>query len=192
MTSGPPVIPGVRPASSYLSQNPAATVDPRLARRRGRPDRGVDIASLLDVSRVELPGEMHDSVPVFETCDMVRSKIRTFLRRPGMTQAAFLRAIAATYSDGRRLQGAQLNRFLSMKGPHAGNTSGIFYAAYVYFEKVRIRDGKPKGADRIEMERHHPGGFNISEIKNPTYAFCFKGERFLGFDMYGLLRIEKS
>ncbi len=165
---------------------------PLVPARRPRQDRSIDIMPALDVSTVELPGDKYDRVAVFDTCDMIRNKIRAFLRKPGMTQAAFLRALAATYSDGRRLQGAQLHRFLSMRGPHSGNTSGIFYAAYVFFEKVRVRDGKPKTADRFEMEKHYPGGFNVSEIKNPTYIWGLKGDRFLGFDKYGLMRIDRA
>ena len=34
--------------------------------------------------------------------------------------------------------------FMRKKGPAAGNTSMAFYASYVFFEKMRIRDGKPK------------------------------------------------
>ncbi len=158
-------------------------------RKRFKMERGIDISTLLDVSAVGLRGEATDNVPVFETCDMVRGRIRAFLDRPGMTQAAFLRAIAATYSDGRRLQGAQLNRFLAMKGPNSGNTSGIFYASYVFFEKMRIRDGRPKSPDRLEMERQHPAGFNVSDIKNPNQLWGLKGEKFVGYDKYGKLQV---
>lgn len=161
--------------------------DYRARVRKSRTDRGVDIMAVLDVSDIELPGEDSDRVLVFDTCDTVRRKIRNFLVRPGMTQAAFLRALARTYSDGRRLQGAQLNRFLSMQGPTSGNTSGVFYAAYVFFEKLRLRDDKPKTADRLDMERYHPEGFNVSEVRN--YILAFKGER-VGVDKFGRVTVQ--
>jgi hypothetical protein len=156
----PAVAAGVTPAHS---PEPPVSDAPR---PRRKPDRSVDVSHLLDVSGVTLAGEATDRVTVFDDCDAVRGKIRAFLANPNITQAAFLRAIAATYSDGRRLQGAQLNRFLSMKGASHGYSSGIFYAAFVFFEKVRIRDGHPKSPERVEMERAHPDGLQISEMRN--------------------------
>jgi len=174
------------PPANDASDHGDAAAD-RGRARKPRIDRGIDISGDLDVASIELPGETSDRVMVFDTCDMVRRKIRAFLVKPGMTQAAFLRALAATYSDGRRLQGAQLNRFLSMHGPTSGNTSGVFYAAYVFFEKLRIRDGKPKTPDRLEMERYHPEGFNVSEVRN--YILAFKGER-VGVDRFGRVTVQ--
>jgi len=139
----------------------------------------------------KLEGEESDRVMVFDTCDMVRAKIRHLFRHYStITQAAFLRAIAATYSDGRRLQGAQLNRFLAMKGPNSGNTSGIFYASYVFFEKLRIRDGRPKSDDRLVMEKEYPNGFNVTDIKSSSssYVTVFNDEKVLGYDKYGRLK----
>jgi len=45
-----------------------------------------------------------------------------------------------------------LNEFLGKKSPNSRNVSSIFYASYVFFEKMRIRDGKPKTAFREEIE----------------------------------------
>jgi hypothetical protein len=45
-----------------------------------------------------------------------------------------------------------LNEFLGKKGLNLGNLSSIFYTSYVFFEKMRIRDSKPKTAFREEME----------------------------------------
>ncbi|EON99865.1 hypothetical protein UCRPA7_4719 [Phaeoacremonium minimum UCRPA7] len=157
------------PAEREVSRLPPAKRYKKIdtgARSVASTSRTVTGQDPLDVSGIRLAGEEKDGVEVFDTCDTVRRKIRAFLRNSGITQAAFLRALAQTFSDGRKLQGAQLNRFLSLSGPTAGNTSGIFYAAYVFFEKVRIRDGKPKSTDRLEMERIHPSGMNTTEIRN--------------------------
>lgn len=73
-----------------------------------------------------------------------------------MTQAAFLREVAAQYhTEQKKLQSSQLSTFRSNKGPLSGNTSAIFYGAYVYFEKLRIKEKKPKSNKRLEMEEVH-------------------------------------
>jgi hypothetical protein len=45
-----------------------------------------------------------------------------------------------------------LNKFLGKKGPNLGNISSILYMRYVFFKKMRIRDGKLKTTFREEME----------------------------------------
>ncbi len=88
-----------------------------------------------------------------DTCDDIRRKITLHLNKPGMTQALFLRGASASFHRvPKKLSSAQLSAFRSKKGPLEGNTSGIYYGAYVYFEKLRIKEGKPKSAKREEME----------------------------------------
>jgi len=128
----------------------------------------------LDVSSVSLAGEPTQSVRVFDTCDTIRRKIRAMLRRDGITQAGFLRAIASTYADGRKIQNKQLNDFLAKKGPLAGNRSCIFYASYVFFEKLRIRDGKEKDRHRVEMERQW-GPDGVDTVHDCSYSYS-RGE----------------
>lgn len=113
----------------------------------------------LDVTSISLPGEP-SSVPIHDTCDTTRHNIRTALRRPGITQAAFLRAISSSpsSSDGKRVLSRGLNDFLAKNGALAGNRNYAYYAAYVFFEKVRIREGKAKSEDRLVMEKKWPRG----------------------------------
>ncbi|KAF7878798.1 hypothetical protein EAF04_000001 [Stromatinia cepivora] len=106
-----------------------------------------------DVSAIKLDGESTASVPVYDSCDEVRKKISAYLREPGVTQAAFLREIAKTYPEEKKIQSKVLNDFLGKKGATAGNTSSVYYASYVFFEKLRLRDGKPKSKHREEMEK---------------------------------------
>lgn len=38
----------------------------------------------------------------------------------------------------------------------------LFYGAYVYLEKLRIKEKKPKSKKRLEMEiEHAPDGYNL-------------------------------
>ncbi|KAK0640714.1 hypothetical protein B0T16DRAFT_460872 [Cercophora newfieldiana] len=96
-----------------------------------------------------------------DTCDTVRSKIVAILDKDGVSKAAFMRAsIVAAYGpdSGKYTQWTALSRFLSQSGALSGNTTAIYYASYVFFEKLRIKQGKPKSADREKVERLHSSG----------------------------------
>ncbi|KAI0851207.1 hypothetical protein F5Y00DRAFT_230576 [Daldinia vernicosa] len=136
----------------------------------------------LDVSNIKLDGEDTQSVPVYDTCDEVRKKIRAFLRKPDISQSAFCRAIAESFPSGKRIQPRQLNCFLDKKGPMSGNTSSVFYGAYVFFEKLRMKEGRPKSEMRQEMEKIHPNGVNTTDLQ--LWWTCWKDERPV-FDAYG-------
>lgn len=108
-----------------------------------------------DVSDIHLDGEEEEEVEIYDTCDELRRKIAAHLRVPGMTQAAICRAMSTSFpeSAGRKIQSKQLQEFQRKKGPLGGNSSGVFYGAYVFFEKLRIKQGKKKSKTREEMEQ---------------------------------------
>jgi hypothetical protein len=129
-----------------------------------------------------LDGEMEDNVAVYENCDEVRRKINAHMRKPGVTPADFLRQLDlqthAHKTSKTKLQGVQLTRFRTMKGPYAGNTHIVYYSAYVYFEKERLAEGKPKSKHRMDMESLNEGvgGIDVKH-KDSGYRFFLKGER---------------
>jgi hypothetical protein len=49
-----------------------------------------------------------------------------------------------------------------MSGANQGGDNKIFYAGYVFFEKKRIAEKKPKSKKRQEMEKEWPGGVDRS------------------------------
>ncbi|KAF1834415.1 hypothetical protein BDW02DRAFT_621482 [Decorospora gaudefroyi] len=123
----------------------------------GAAEGGKD--SVPSVDDVRLEGEEEDKVEIFDTCDDIRKKINAHLKKPGVTQASFLRCASASFhTKPRKLTSAQLSAFRSKKGPYDGNMTGIYYGAYVYFEKLRIKEGKPESKKRLEMEEIHPYG----------------------------------
>lgn len=146
---------------------------------RNREDQGIKISKKKvkkedqkndDVSGIALDGEEDTDVPVWDTCDEVRKKIQAYLRDPGVTQAGFLREIARTFPGGdKKIQSKMLNDFLGKKGAYAGNTSSVFYASYVFFEKLRIRDGKAKSKHRLDMEDIYPNGFETKRRHDGGY-----------------------
>ncbi|KAK4150663.1 RNA ligase-domain-containing protein [Chaetomidium leptoderma] len=111
----------------------------------------------VDISDVVLPGEEDDAVPIFDTCDEVRRKVNAHLKKPGVTQAQFCRDIYAQLKGPARpaksFQSSQLSHFRNAKGALAGVKSALFYGAYVFFEKRRVKEGKPKNKHRLEMEQ---------------------------------------
>ncbi|RHZ61084.1 hypothetical protein CDV55_100521 [Aspergillus turcosus] len=133
-------------------------------KKRATKESKKNVAEKYDVSGIHLDGEEDQSVQVWDTCDVVRKKITAHLRDPDVTKAQFLRDIAKAAYPGtdKKLSGNLLTDFLSKRGANAGNTSSVFYAAYVFFEKLRIRDNKPKTKFREEMEAvwRHKGGFD--------------------------------
>lgn len=126
----------------------------------------------IDISDIHLEGEETDSVPVYDTCDEIRRKINVHLKRPGVTQAQFGRDVLAQLHVNKpsQIQGTQIARFRNMKGSNAGAKSNVFYGAYVFFEKLRIKEGKPKTAHRLEMEKQWPNGFDREHDHRSRYV----------------------
>ncbi|KAK7541815.1 hypothetical protein IWX49DRAFT_506618 [Phyllosticta citricarpa] len=108
-----------------------------------------------DLADITLPKEETDNVEVYDSCDEIRKKINAYLREPGVTQAQFCRDLAVMCHTPKKptsIQSRQLTAFRDKKGPDAGNTSVVYYAAYVFFEKMRLKHGKPKSNHRKGME----------------------------------------
>jgi hypothetical protein len=59
--------------------------------------------------------------------------------------------------------------FLGKNGAYAGNTSSVFYASYVFFDKLRIRDRKPNSKHRLDMEDIYPQGFDTKSRHDGRY-----------------------
>lgn len=132
----------------------------------------------VDISAIHPDGEEDDRVPIFNSCDEVRRKINAHLKKPGVTQAQFCRDILArmpppplrnpfpstlltsltlspehkSASRPANIQSVQLARFRGMKDAVTGGSSSVFYGAYVFFEKIRVAEGKPKTQHRLDME----------------------------------------
>ncbi|KAI9740982.1 MAG: hypothetical protein M1834_002693 [Cirrosporium novae-zelandiae] len=151
-------------------------------------------ASKWDVSDIHLEGEEDETVEIYDSCDEIRRKINAHLRRAGITRAAFLRTIGQMYPEPRKLQSTQLNTFLQFNGPTRGSEGSIYYAAYVYFEKLRIKNKEPKTSHREGMEDAWAvdGGAKHGKEAasyNRTGYICFK-DSIPVMDQYGRVGIE--
>jgi hypothetical protein len=106
-----------------------------------------------DVSDIYLDGEDESEVEIYETCDSMRAMVAEHLRKDDVVQAAFLREVSKCFGDNpKKMSAAQLKSFMSKEGAHSGATSAFFYGAYVYFEKLRIKNGEEKSEFREDME----------------------------------------
>jgi hypothetical protein len=95
------------------------------------------------------------NTPVYDSCPQLVKKIKEFLARPGMTKAAFLKALDDLNSNS-------LNRFLTGKGQdQCGNAT--YRLGYIFVEKLRILEGKPKSAARKKNELEKPMGFSLEK-----------------------------
>ncbi|KAM7201561.1 hypothetical protein V8F20_004789, partial [Naviculisporaceae sp. PSN 640] len=147
----------------------------------------------LDVTGISLDHDLDDEgdVKVFDTCDTIRKKIKSFLTKHDgeFTQAAFLRAIStaafAETEPHRKIQHAQLTTFMGQRGTMTGNITGVYYAAYVFFEKLRIKEGKPKSADRKIVEAYHKKGLDRSLAPEHVYYLVPMSAQGLTMDKYG-------
>lgn len=166
-----------RPAATGKENEPPAPDGDAAAApsSKGKSSKTKPTTATVDVSEVKLPGEDEDNVRIFDSCDAVRRKIQAHLKLPGVTRAAFQRDLGAQFNTTSvNIQSKQLNDFLGKRGALAGNTSRVYYAAYVFFEKRRVALGQEKSKHRIGMEKAHPKGVDTSRMF--THVICFPGE----------------
>jgi hypothetical protein len=111
---------------------------------------------------LKLDGEDEGEVEVYDTCDEIRRKINAHLREDGVTKAGLCRTIGEMTPAGTPINAKSMDDFLKKKGAREGNSTRCFYGAYVFFEKLRIKQGKPKSKFREEMEGNwaRQGGFS--------------------------------
>jgi hypothetical protein len=159
----PPPIKKAKPSTAAPSIASASTLPTKPASVTSRASSAAPIpAQPTAGSGVQLEGELSDTVPVYDTCDEIRRKIKAYLDQPQITQASFLRSLMAQYhTQTKVIQSVQLSRFRGMSGPDAGNTNPVFYAGYVFFEKERVGAGREKSEARRKMEEIYPRGMDV-------------------------------
>ncbi|KAK0111621.1 hypothetical protein ONS95_001967 [Cadophora gregata] len=150
-----------------------ATSKPSPPKRPGSNDtthpHDPSASTFLDLT---LPGESTSSVPMHDTCSTIRHKINDLLGKSNkkpengnpaepkkdgtlkpFTKASFVRAIGCTPKT--------LDTFLGAKKMMGGAESPVYPAAYIFFEKKRIWEGKKKTAGRLKVEEDRPNGLKL-------------------------------
>lgn len=152
--------------------------------------RKIDTKKLHDVvSMPELDGEASGQVPIFDTCNDVRTKIDTYLRKHSLSKAAFAREITKCQgTPSTPVTPGQVTSFQRKKGPLAGNSSKAFYASYVFFEKLRLKEGRSKTKKRQEMEEVHGENGVMTDRPIENVHFILPMGRRVYIDKYAHLR----
>ena len=121
--------------------------------------RKTDTAEMEKCDVDEMPnldGKGMRSIRVYDTCDDIRTKINSHLRKTGLTKEAFAKELSKRQAAGEPdINGGGITKFQTKKGPLAGSSNRFFYASYVFFQKLRVKEGKEKSKKRIEMEEVH-------------------------------------
>ncbi|KAK0465427.1 uncharacterized protein EV420DRAFT_1637563 [Desarmillaria tabescens] len=113
---------------------------------------------------VELEDENEDgTIPVYDDCAEIRRKIGLLQKTPGWKVTQWLRDIGGINNNS-------YSRFMKEKGRTGGASNGTYYAAYVYFEKVRIAEGKKKTPTRIKHEAELPHGYPLERARGWVFT----------------------
>ncbi|KAF9479049.1 hypothetical protein BDN70DRAFT_879204 [Pholiota conissans] len=97
---------------------------------------------------IKLPREDEREIPIYDDCNEIRRKIRRLQKTPGFKLNHWLKDIG-------NINNNSYARFMRYEGETGGASNGTYYAAYVYFEKVRILEGMKKTTTRLANERQH-------------------------------------
>jgi len=147
------------------SKKPRASDATDVSSSSASSSKNVVSSALRSWRDVKLEGEDGDGIPVYDDCGEVRRKIRLLQKTPGWKVTEWLREIGGVNSNS-------YGRFMREKGKTDGASNGTYYGAYVYFEKVRIFEGKKKTATRRNNEMSHPNGF---PLENRRHVWVFTG-----------------
>jgi hypothetical protein len=103
--------------------------------------------------------------PVYDSCNEVRRKIRALLRKGETSIAAFLRELGGVNSNSYR-------QFMQMKDPMQGSGNRIYPAAYHFFERRRLAEGKPKSKLRQESEAAFQHGHRLQPTSGRAWVLA--------------------
>lgn len=93
---------------------------------------------------------------MYDTCNDIRTKIDAHFKKHKLTKVAFAKEISKCQASGEAdVTPKQVSDFQRKNDPLAGNASKPSYTSYVYFEKLRNKQGKEKSKKRKEMEEVH-------------------------------------
>ena len=113
---------------------------------------------------------MGDDLKIYDSCPEVRSKIRAFLDRDGVTKRNFCQFALGNINHN------SLNQFLNAQGQKRSGTIA-YKRAYVFFEKLRILEDEPKSFARLRNEDKLPAGFSCEPDKGGRPSAIFYDPR---------------
>ena len=143
----------------------AATGGEAVAAASSKKNKKEQVADL--INRINAVQGVTENDRIYDSCPMLVTKIKEFLNRDGVTKAALLKAMGDLNSNS-------LNRFLAGKNQdQCGNIT--YKRAYVFFEKLRILEGKPKSSKRLSNEANQPQGFSTESTLGRKSVLFYVG-----------------
>ncbi|KAI1797764.1 hypothetical protein LXA43DRAFT_264974 [Ganoderma leucocontextum] len=133
---------------------------------------------------VVLDGEDEGDVPIYDDCNDIRRKIRALQKEPGFKVTQWLESIGKINNNSYQrfstctcpltstLMLTSSTHIVKATGPTGGAGNGTYYAAYIYFEKRRIAEGKKKTPKRLRAEGEQVGGL---PREDRSHAWVFTG-----------------
>ncbi|KAI9887709.1 MAG: hypothetical protein M1823_000458 [Watsoniomyces obsoletus] len=133
-------------------------------------------------------GHKASVVPIYDNCDEIRLKIRTFLdSKPIIPGAGPMDKNGQTkpYTRNQFIKDIGVNtnsltQFMKRSGEMSGAEMGVYPKAYIFFEKLRIFNNEPKSEARIKSEEKN--GEKGLPLKDPNihpgglWLFCHESE----------------
>lgn len=130
------------------------------ASKKSKKDEAMEL-----INRINAVEGVSDDSAIYDSCPVVVTKIKDFLQRDGVTKAMLLKAFGDINSNS-------LGRFLSGKQQdQCGNVT--YKKAYVFFEKLRIMEGKAKTKKRLSNEAENPRGFSTTKARGYVWMKVF-------------------
>lgn len=168
-SSGPRSAPySLPPSHSALTSKPRPSTKPKATSTPAESQKAFSLPAHLSVS---LPGEETESVPVYDTCDTVREAITSLLSpradpATSYVRQSYTKKALAEYMGDITSQSLQRFRDHEGNGEMSGAEMKAYYLGYVFFEKLRIHEGRPKTEARIAAEAEFGG--RGRELRDPT------------------------
>ena len=108
------------------------------------------------IHRINAVEGVPEDSPIYDSCPVLVTKIKEFLQRDGVTKNLFLQEAMGNLNSN------SLNRFLAGKKQDQCGTI-TYKRSYVFFEKLRIMEGKAKTKKRLKDEAENPQGFSTKK-----------------------------
>ena len=151
------------PIEKLLMEKSTPTTAPLSSKKQKKEQVALLLTHITSVRGVELDG------PIYDNCDIVRTKTNRFLNDSGIGIGALLRAVG-------NINGGSWVAFKKFKGKGAGAANVCYPVMYKFFEQKRLLEKISKSKARVEAERNFGSrGYSRRHAQdNKSYAFRAK------------------
>jgi hypothetical protein len=162
---------------------------PKKKAKKGKPHTlsKEELTALIDSGKFwgtadENDKEEDNGDTVYDDCNQIRRKINTFLRSGRLNQTKLLKFLGVNSNS--------FHRFMNQKGINGGSGNGMYTAAYDFFERLRVLEGKAKTQKRLGAEqRFGPGG---RPTETQPRRFIVPNDTIIVLDEWGIPKVLRG